>query len=100
MWKTNNFLNDAKSKKRRLELSCSKKLSALLREITSKHGGNFYCLNCLHYFRTESKLKSYKKVHKSKDFCDVVMLSQKYILQVNIWTQTKGDTIFMLTLNL
>ena len=33
-----------------------KKLSTLLRGITLKHG-DFYCLNCLHSFRTESKLK-------------------------------------------
>ena len=35
-----------------------KKLSILLRGITSKHHGDFYCLNCLHSFRTEKKLKS------------------------------------------
>ena len=29
-----------------------KKLSALLHGITSKHKGDFYCLNCLHFFRT------------------------------------------------
>ena len=38
-----------------------KKLSALLREITSKHYGDFYCLNCLHPFRTKSKLYLHKK---------------------------------------
>ena len=32
----------------------SKKLSALLYGITSKHMGGFYCLNCLHSFRTEN----------------------------------------------
>ena len=31
-----------------------KKLSTFLRGITSKHHGNFYCLNCLHSFRTEN----------------------------------------------
>ena len=34
------------------------KLSTLLRGITSKHHGIFYCLNCLHSFRAENKLKS------------------------------------------
>ena len=34
------------------------KLSALLHGITAKHKGDFYCLNCPHSFRTESKLKS------------------------------------------
>ena len=38
-----------------------KKVSTLLRGITSKHHGDFYCLNCLHFFRTENKLKSYQK---------------------------------------
>ena len=34
-----------------------KKLSALLRGITSKNnGGDFYCLKCFHPFRTKSKL--------------------------------------------
>ena len=33
-----------------------KKLPTLLRGITSKHNSDFYCLNCLHSFRTENKL--------------------------------------------
>ena len=31
------------------------KLLALLREITSKNNGDFYCLHCLHSFRIEKK---------------------------------------------
>ena len=50
-----------------------KKLSALLRGITSKHHGNFHCLNCLHYFRKENKLKSHEKTCKSKDFYETVI---------------------------
>ena len=34
-----------------------KSLSALLRGIKSNHDGDFYCLNCFHYNRTENKLK-------------------------------------------
>ena len=30
----------------------AKKLPAMLRGITSKHEGDFYCLNCLHSYRT------------------------------------------------
>ena len=47
-------------------------LSALLRGITSKNNGTFYCSNCLHSFRTKNELESYKKVCESKDFllCD------------------------------
>ena len=40
-----------------MALSGSKKNSALLRGITSKHHGDFYCLNCLHAFTTETKLE-------------------------------------------
>ena len=41
-------------------------LSALLRGITSKHVGDFYCLNCLHSFKTRNKLESHKKSLKIK----------------------------------
>ena len=39
-----------------------KKLSALLRGKTSKYNGDFFCLNCLHSFETESKLESYRRM--------------------------------------
>ena len=46
-----------------------KKLSALLRGITSKHYGDFYYLNCLHSFATEKKnLNRIKKYVKIKIF--------------------------------
>ena len=41
-----------------------KKLLALLRGTPSKNDGDFYCLNCLHSFRTKSKLESHKKFWK------------------------------------
>ena len=44
------------------------KLSALLRGITSKNNGDFYCLNCLNSFRTKNKLESHKKYVKIKIF--------------------------------
>ena len=43
-----------------------KKLSTLLRGITSKHHCDFYCLNCLHSFGTESKREFHKKYAKIK----------------------------------
>ena len=65
-------------------LSCNKKLSTLLRRITSKYHGDFYCLNCLHSFRTENELKSHEKVCKNKKFSGIVMLSEKdNILEFN-----------------
>ena len=61
-----------------------KKLSALLHGITSKHKGDFYCLNCLHSFRTKNKLKSNEKICKNKDFCGIVMpLENDNILEFN-----------------
>ena len=56
-----------------MALSCCKKLSVLLRGITSKLDGDFYCLNCFHSFRTENKLKKYKNVCGNHDYCYVEM---------------------------
>ena len=59
-----------------------KKLSVLLRGTASKHNGDFYCLNCLHSFRTEDKLKSHKKYVKRG--CGILMPSGKNnILEFN-----------------
>ena len=65
---------------RRLALSDTKKISVLIRGIASKHHGNFNCLNCLRSFRTENKLKSHEKVCKNKDFCGIVLSSEKDIV--------------------
>ena len=45
-----------------------KKLSALLRGITSQPHGKFYCLNCFHAFATKNKLESHKIVCENTDF--------------------------------
>ena len=47
-----------------------KKIFTLLRGITSKHNGDFYCFNCLQTFRTENKLKSHEKLCKNKVFVE------------------------------
>ena len=59
-------------------LSCSKKLIALLRGVTSKHFiFYFYCLNCHHSFRTKNKLESYKRLFENKDlYCQIIMHSE------------------------
>ena len=44
-----------------------KKLLSLLRRITSKHHGEFYCLNSSHSFPKENKLQSSKRVCENKD---------------------------------
>ena len=43
-------------------------MSALLRGITSKHNGGFYCLNCFYSFRTADALKKHKNVGKDHDY--------------------------------
>ena len=53
-----------------------KTFSVLLIGIISKHDGDFYCLNCLHSFRTKNKLESFKNVYENKDFCNVAMPSE------------------------
>ena len=50
-----------------------KKLSRLLRGITSKHKEDFYCLNCFHSYRTENKLEAHKKICENHDYCHVEM---------------------------
>lgn len=52
------------------------KLSALLRVITSKHNGDFCCLNRLHSFATKNQLESHRKVLENKVFYDTVMPSK------------------------
>ena len=62
----------SKAEKQRHYLAV-KKLSALLRGITSKRLGDFYCLNCFHSFATKNKLQSHKRVFENKDFSNIVM---------------------------
>ena len=70
--KQKNYFNDSKLRNRRMVLSCSeKKLSALLHGIISKYKTSFYCLNCLHSFRTENKLMSHEKDCENKDFVEL-----------------------------
>ena len=71
-----------------------KKLSALLRRITSKHYRDFYCLNCLHCFRTKRKLDLHNKLCENKNFCNAIMLSKDTkILEFNQYQ--KSDLLFM-----
>ena len=51
-------------------------LSALLRRITSNHNGDFYCLNCLHSYRTKNKLKKHEKLCNKHDYCYAEMPKQ------------------------
>ena len=50
-----------------------KKLPALLGRITSKYISDYYCLNCLHSFRSKNKFALYTKACEDKDLCNVLM---------------------------
>ena len=79
-----------------MALSCSKKLPALLIEITSKHFGDFHCLDCLHSFRTKNKLELLKKVFENKDFCNVTIPSEDTkILEFNQY-QNSDEATFII----
>ena len=60
-----------------------KKLSELLKGIRSNHNGNFYCINCLYWFRTKGKLKNHKNVCGNHDYCHIKMLENNKILKYN-----------------
>ena len=50
-----------------------KSIPGLLRGITSNHG-YFYCLNCLHSYRTLNALKKHEKPCENHDYCNVKSL--------------------------
>ena len=58
-------------------------MSALFRGKTSKDNGDFYCLNRLHSYRAENKLKKHKSVFKNHDYCYIEMLKKESILKYN-----------------
>ena len=61
-----------------------KKLLPLIRGVTFKHYGDFYCLNCLHSVRTKNKLKLHNAVSENKYFRNIKMSSEDTkILQFN-----------------
>ena len=66
----------AKSKGQLWHYFAVKKLLASLRGITSKHHGDFYCLNRFHSFATENKLQPHKRACENKDFCSIIMPSE------------------------
>ena len=54
-------------------LSWSQKTISNFKGVTSKHHGDFYCTSYFHFFATENKLQSYKRVCERKDFCNIIM---------------------------
>ena len=51
-------------------------LSRLFRGVTSNHVGDFYCLNCLHSFRTDNALKKHERLCHNNDYCGAEMPAQ------------------------
>ena len=52
-------------------------MSALPKGVTSKHDEDFHCLNCLHLYRNENKLKKHENVCKNHDYCYVEMSKEE-----------------------
>ena len=50
-----------------------KKLSGLLRGITSNHKEDFYCLNCFCAYSTKNKLEEHKKICENNKYCNIEM---------------------------
>ena len=64
----------------------AKRLSALLKRITSKHDGDFYCLNCFCSYSTKDKLTKYENLCKNCDYCYTEMAKEKdKITQKSLW---------------
>ena len=51
--------------------------------IISKYDGDFYCLNCLHSFKTENKLEKHENICKNHDCCCIKMPKEKSVLKYN-----------------
>ena len=60
-----------------------KSSSALFRRISSKHEGDFYCLNYFCSYKTENKLKKHKEVCENHNYCYVEMPKENKILKYN-----------------
>lgn len=59
-----------------------KSLSRLCRGVTLSNHGDFFCLNCLHSFRTENRLKEHEILCEDHSYCRPILPSEgKDILQ-------------------
>ena len=73
-------------------------LSALLRGITSKHHGDFYCLNGVHSFVIKNKVQSHKRLRENKDFCIIMTLSKDTnVLEINQYQKSDKAPVIIYT---
>ena len=63
-----------------------KRLSALLRKITSNHNGDFHCLNCFHSYRTEKNSKSMKE-----DAIIMIIVMKKCLMKTTKYQNTTTE---------
>ena len=63
----------------KIQLNCQKHHYNMyvIKRNSMKYHCSLYFLNCLHYFRTENKLKFYEKVCKKIFFCGIITPSKK-----------------------
>ena len=60
-----------------MALHCNKSIPGLLHGITSKHNGDYYCLNCFRFYRTAKKLGEHEDLFNNNGFCLVKMPEDK-----------------------
>ena len=58
-------------------------LSRLFRGITANNNGDFYCLGCLHSFRTNNALKRHERLCSNNDYCHVEMSTFGLLIKFN-----------------
>ena len=56
------------SNRMKMALSCSKNIISIIKRNNTKNNVDFYCLNCLHSFRTKNKLELHKAKTKTLEF--------------------------------
>ena len=65
----------------------TKSISRSFRGITSNNNGDFYCLSCLHSFRTDNALRKHERLCNNHKYCNVVMPAKVK----NIFTYNHGE---------
>ena len=89
-----------------------KRLSALLKGVTSRHDEDFYCLNCFYSFTTENVLKKYESENiiqekKPREFHLFCMLIRSFSLKILVLAitilknhqQSKSMNIYLLDID-
>ena len=74
-----------------------KSISGLLRGITSNHNGDFHCLNCLHSYTIEEKLRKHERICNDNDFCHLIMPDKKKKKsKIHFWRKIIKSSLYYL----